>query len=51
MSRLEHIRRYEEESGNTVLNDDKIVDSMGHYIGKFTIQLAKNYHEIINETD
>ena len=51
MTRFEKIRRYEEESGNTVLNDDRIVDSGGNHVGRFTISMADNYHELICECE
>jgi len=47
MTRFNYIKQYEQESGNTVLNNDRIVDSMGKDIGKFTISIAQNYHQII----
>ena len=47
MTRFEKIKRYEQESGNTVWNNNRIVDSNGRDVGKFTIALADTYHEII----
>lgn len=50
MTKKELIKRYEHESGNYVSND-KVFDSMGNYICKFSITLAKNYHDIIVLTE
>jgi hypothetical protein len=47
MTKQAIIKRYENESGNAVLNNDEIVDHMGKYVGHFTIAMAKNYHEIV----
>ena len=47
---IEKIKRYEEESGNTVWSDDSIVDSMGKYLMEFTVEMADGYHEIILDT-
>ena len=49
MTKMQYIIRYEKESGNKVLNNDRIVDGGGTDIGKFTIELAKNYHDIVLE--
>jgi hypothetical protein len=49
MTHFEKIKRYEKESGNTVLNNNNIVNSSGNYVGRFTIDMADAYHDIISE--
>jgi len=49
MTRFETIKQYEEESGNTVGSDNLILDSMGHYVGKFSVDMARRYHDIVTD--
>ena len=51
MTKLQKAIRYEKESGNTVLNNDRIVDSMGRDIGHFTAEMANQYHYLISKIE
>jgi hypothetical protein len=42
------IKRYQEESGNTV-KDGKVYDSSGHYICEFSKAMANSYHDFLNK--
>ena len=50
MSREQIIKRYEEESWNTVTNGN-VYDSCGQYICKFTTSLALEYHRVVLESE